>query len=332
VTGESREGAVAMLRDRILPNLVGRGFDSQDEVRAFLNECDGKAPAGWVGPDEPQTAAWGAVDLALLDVFGREFGQPALALDPAVFPDGVRYSGVLSSDTGWKLIKTALKMRLFGLRSIKMKIEGETTEETLRSARRALGRRADIRVDANMAWSVDDAIETMKTMSSHGIRSFEQPVDPADLEGLSRLVRETGLEVMADESLDDADSLRRLIDRKACTAVNVRISKCGGLIGALNRCRDALRAGLRVQVGCQVGESSLLSSAHLMLVAAVRDVTYVEGLFGERLLREDPVSPVLHFGYGGRAPARPGGPGLGVTVDESILRRHATGHETIGPR
>ena len=323
VTGESRDGALAMLRDGILPHLIGRGFGSLEEVEAFLRQCDGKTP-GWIVPAVPQTAAWSAVDLALLDAFGREFGQAVLSSEQGSFPAGLRYSGVLSADRGFKLIRSCIKMRLLGLRSIKMKVERDTPEETLRTAARILGP-GTLRVDANMAWSVDQAVDAMKRMARHGIRSFEQPIDAADIEGLSRLVAETGLDVMADESLTDAESMRRLVDRKACTAVNVRISKCGGIIAARARCEEALASGLKVQIGCQVGESSLLSAAQMALTSAVRDVAYLEGCFGHHLLGEDPASPVLQFGYGGRPPRRPEGPGFGVTVDEALLRRFATG-------
>jgi L-Ala-D/L-Glu epimerase len=67
VSGEGREGAFALLRDTILPALVGRSFRSLAEVVSFLERCDGKAPPGWVGPQVAQTAAWCSVDLALLD-------------------------------------------------------------------------------------------------------------------------------------------------------------------------------------------------------------------------------------------------------------------------
>jgi predicted alpha/beta hydrolase len=92
------------------------------------------------------------------------------------------------------------------------------------------------------------------------------------------------LDVMADESFHTRESLEKLIGRRAATAVNARISKCGGLIATRNRCREALAAGLWVQVGCQVGESSLLSAAHLRLCAAVGVVRYAEGCFGRLLL------------------------------------------------
>jgi L-Ala-D/L-Glu epimerase len=215
------------------------------------------------------------------------------------------------------------------MRQVKIKVGGEIDAQAIRRARWVLGRRCDIRVDANMAWSVDEAVSAMRELSKFGVKSFEQPIASDDIGGLARLVRETGLGVMVDESLSDRPSLERLIAKSACTAVNVRISKCGGLVAACTRCREALDAGLVVQVGCQVGESSILSAAHMALVTAVERVTYAEGCFGLLLLREDPCEPVLQFGYGGRPPAVSPGPGLGVTVQEEVLRRWTVQGELI---
>jgi muconate cycloisomerase len=287
-------------------------------VKAFLGDCDGKAPAEWVCHDLPQTAAWCAVDLALLDAMGRAFDQPVRLVRDAGFPASVRYSPVISSDAG---LKTLLMIRLAGMRHVKLKIEAEGNVESARRTRRWLGRRCDIRADANMAWTAAEALAVMRKLAAFGIRSFEQPIPADDLEGQSMLVRESGLGIMADESLSDRESLAQLVERNACTAVNVRISKCGGLVAAAARCREALEAGLTVQVGCQVGESSLLSAANLVLVTAIEKVTYAEGCFGHLLLRQDPARPVLQFGYGGRAPVLPDGPGLGVEIDEEILQR-----------
>jgi muconate cycloisomerase len=327
VTGESRDGAFEMLRDEILPKLVGRRFDDHGELVSFLEDCNGRPPGDWVSPDRPATAAWAAVDLCLLDAFGRAFdGRAFEGRGPAL-----SYSGVVSSDRGAALAKTALKMRLFGIRAAKLKVDKSTPPSAMRIARWIMGRGADLRADANMAWTADEAIATMPRFARHGVRMYEQPLAAGDLEGAARVVSETGLGVMADESLNDAASLDRLIERRACTAVNVRVAKCGGLIASRSRCRRALEAGLVIQVGCQVGESSLLSSAHLALLSEVPEVTYAEGCFGLFLLREDPVSPLLQFGRGGTPPERPPGPGLGVQVDHAMLERYATESVRIGP-
>ena len=240
VTGESRESAFAMLRDAILPRLVGQNFDSLDEAEVFLQRCDGQTP-GWISADTPQTAAWCAVDLALLDAFGRAFHSAAPRGVRAPLPLSFRYSGVLSADKGLRLVKSALKQKLYGIRQVKLKVDDAKDVEAVRLLRRVFGRSLEVRVDANMAWNAAQAIEAMQAMARHGVRSFEQPVAAGDFAGMGQAVSATRLGVMADESFSTRESLRGLVEAKACTAVNVRISKCGGLIAATNRAGGARR-------------------------------------------------------------------------------------------
>jgi L-alanine-DL-glutamate epimerase-like enolase superfamily enzyme len=329
VSGESRQDAFALLRDQVLPALVGRTFQSLPEVVSFLEKCDGKAPTEWVRPEVPQTSAWCSVDLALLDAFGKEFGHPvSLGGQPSGGAlERYRYSGVVSAGRGWPYARSLLKVRAFGFPQVKLKLGGDGALQAARTARRLLGRRVELRVDANMAWGVEQALEVIQELRTVGIQSFEQPIAAGDLAGLARLVAESSAGIIVDEGLTDRDSLQRFISQRACTGANVRISKCGGLVGAYARCREALDAGLVLQVGCQVGESSLLSAAHLTLLSALAPlrpgVRYAEGCFGRHLLREDPVSPLVQFGYGGRPPPRPPGAGLGVQADQVMLERWA---------
>jgi muconate cycloisomerase len=331
VSGESREVAFALLQDAILPAMLGQEFPSFADVVSFLEKCDGKAPSALVSPDVAQSSAWCSVDLALLDAFGRAFSEAAWVRAPgagATPPDpqaGQRYSGVVSAEHGWRFVLSLLKTRAFGFPHVKLKLQREGTVRSARMARRILGRRVDLRCDANMAWDVEQALSFIEMLRPLEITSFEQPIAANDLDGLARLVRESSAQIVVDEGFTDRDSLLRLIRRRACTGVNVRISKCGGLVAASARSREALDAGLMVQLGCQVGESSLLSAAHVILLSALAPqrpgVRYAEGCFGRHLLRTDPASPIVQFGYGGRPPARRAGPGLGVRVDVAALDR-----------
>jgi len=339
VSGESREQTFSLLRETILPALVGHSFRSLPEAVSFLEKCDGKAPPEWVRPEVPQTSAWCGVDLALLDAFGKASGQPAgPALADGQVPaaaglERYRYSGVVSAGHGWPYAKSLLKIRAFGFRQVKLKLEREGAVRAARTARRLLGRRVDLRVDANMAWDVEQALEVIGQLQAVGIGSFEQPIASGDLAGLARLVAESGAGIMVDEGLTDRDSLQRFIAHRACTGVNVRISKCGGLVAAHARCREAIAAGLLLQVGCQVGESSLLSAAHLRLLSALAPlrpgVQYAEGCFGKHLLREDPAAPLVQFRFGGRPPPHPAGGGLGVQVDLAALQRYVVDQATV---
>lgn len=322
VTGETRDEACQLLAGSVLKHLVGKSFSSFAEVIAFLEECDGEAPANWVAPGTPQSAAWCAVDLSLLDAFGQCFDSTPFPGQPDRMPADFRYSGVLTSGKGLKRAAQLLAYRTLGYRAIKLKVDRETTAADLKTVRRLAGRSMALRADANMGWTVEEALEFMPIQAGFGVASFEQPLAADDLEGAARLVRETGLDVMADESLNTKASLQRLLESKACTAINARISKCGGLIATLRRCREAIDAGLWVQIGCQVGESSVLSAAHLHLSHAFGEMRHTEGCFGKLLLEVDPAEPLLQMKGGGVPPGLPERPGLGVTVNESTLVPH----------
>jgi muconate cycloisomerase len=326
VTGETRETAMVLLQESILPRLIGMEFASMEDVHQFLAHCDGQAPSGWIDSLIPHSAAWCAVDLALLDALGRSFGA-AVTLPESDDRNAVaarepfRYSAVVSADAGWRYAVSLLKVRLFGFKHTKLKVGERGVLAAARVARNILGHNSTLRVDANMAWDRNEAARNIRALERYGIHWVEQPLDAHDLAGMAQLVRNTDADIIADESFCDRESLERLIEQCACTGVNVRISKCGGLIAAARRCRQALDAGLTVHIGCQVGESSLLSAAQLILISAVREARCFEGCYGGHLLLADPACPRLQLGFGGRPPRIPQGAGLAVEVDEAALSR-----------
>src|SRR5262245_57342953 len=121
VTGETRDDAFALLETSILPRLIGMEFDSLNAVQRFLATCDGKSPPEWVASCVPQSAAWCAVDLALLDAFGCAFGQPVRLSEEGAKRD-VRYAGVVSAAAGWRYALSLLKLKLYGFKQVKLKV------------------------------------------------------------------------------------------------------------------------------------------------------------------------------------------------------------------
>lgn len=329
VTNESQQSTHEFLRDELLPRIINRSFADYTEVKDFLIQCNGKAPTQWGYEQCPQTAAWCAVDLGLLDTFGKHFEEPVFANSNNLHPD-YRYSAVISASGGWSLFKTLLKLRVFGIRQVKVKLGGGIDLGAIRRISWLLGKGSNVRIDLNMLWSEKEALGLMAGYAEAGVQSFEQPLPAEQLQEMALLVEKTGLFVMADESLNDAASLDRLIKMKACNAANIRISKCGGLMASITRCRRALDAGLMLQVGCQVGESSLLSAAQLALMSQVSDIRYLEGCFSTLLLDTDPVQPALQFGRGGIPPIVPKGNGLGVTINQKYLEQCTTRYDKIG--
>jgi muconate cycloisomerase len=274
-------------------------------------------------------AARCALEVAVLDAFGRRFGESVgraveLAsvegLERFPKPQPVRYSGAITAESTFGEWRTAVKIRIYGFHQVKVKVgtRGQDDPRRLRNLRWILGRRMDIRLDANEAWTVSELMDRVEPLMRFAPTALEQPVPHAQVEGLSDLRGCLGIPVMLDESLCGIPDAEAAIARKTADLFNVRLSKCGGIIPSLRIIGLARRSGLGVQLGCHPGETALLSAAGRHVAGRVAGLRYVEGSYDRHILAANLSRQDLTFGYGGRA--RPlEGPGLGVAVDSEAL-------------
>jgi L-alanine-DL-glutamate epimerase-like enolase superfamily enzyme len=153
-------------------------------------------------------------------------------------------------------------------------------------------------------------------------------VPHAESDALADLRLRLGVPVMLDESLCGYPDATRAVERKTADLLNVRLSKCGGIVPSLRIIGLAGRSGLGVQLGCHPGETGLLSAAGRHVASNLRGLRYVEGSYDRHVLSANLTVEDPTFGYGGRA--RPlDGPGLGVTVDPEALERMTVTHREI---
>jgi L-alanine-DL-glutamate epimerase-like enolase superfamily enzyme len=234
----------------------------------------------------------------------------------------VRYSGAIMSARGLKLRLAAWSMRIYRFQQVKIKvgIAGHDDPSRLQTARRILGPKRDLRVDANEAWQPAECVERIRALEPHGITSVEQPVPHAGVAGLAEIRKEIHTPIMLDESLCGMVDARCAVEQKTCDLFNLRLSKCGGFIPSLRLAQFAKANGLGCQLGCQVGETAILSAAGRHFAASVADLRYLEGSYDSHLVREALAVENMTFGWGGWAPTLIR-PGLGVTIDPAALER-----------
>jgi muconate cycloisomerase len=214
------------------------------------------------------------------------------------------------------------------MQHVKLKVGTSRDLQILKRARERLGWERDLRVDANCAWDAPEAIRRIRKMAPYGISAVEQPVAKEDFLGLKQVSEEVDIPIIADESLCSEEDARRLIELKACRIFNLRLSKCGGL-GAARRLRQMAEAhGIVCQLGCHVGETSILSAAGRAFALCSPHLAYVEGSLAPFLLTKDPATPPVVFSPGGVGEALPG-PGLGVEVAEGVLQDLARARYTV---
>jgi muconate cycloisomerase len=272
-----------------------------------------------------------AVELSLLDAAARADGVPlsrVTELLPEAFAireshSRVRYSAAITAMSPWKTTVRAWKIRLYGFEQCKVKVglPDVSDVELLRRVRRVLPKsRVDLRLDANEAWTCADLESKIAPLLPYGISSLEQPVSHREVTGLSVLRGRIGVPLMLDESLCSLTDAHRAIENGTCDLFNIRLSKCGGFLPSLRLAALAHQAGLGYQLGCQVGETGILSSAGRHFACSVANIHNLEGSYDRHLVRERLTLEDLTFGRGGLAPALTE-PGLGITIDEAALRR-----------
>jgi L-Ala-D/L-Glu epimerase len=152
------------------------------------------------------------------------------------------------------------------------------------------------------------------------ITSLEQPVPHEEVLGLAAIRSRIETPIMLDESLCSVSDAQRAIEFALCDLFNIRLSKCGGFVPSLRLAAMAHRAGLGYQLGCQVGETGILSAAGRHFASSVGEIRYLEGSYDRYLVKERLTKEDLTFGYGGHAKVLKD-PGLGIHIDANQLQK-----------
>ncbi len=201
-------------------------------------------------------------------------------------------------------------------------------EEVARVAavRDAAGPNVRLRLDANGAWTEEQAIATIRAIEQYDIDLVEQPVPPGDIAALHRVRAAVRIPIAADESVGGTDTVRALIDARAVDAIVVKLPVAGGVRRGAETCKLALGAGLGAIVtsalDCGIGVAAALQLA-AMLPPASRGC----GLATLGLLEDDLIVEELRIADGRMEVPR--APGIGVTLDEDALARYAAGAERV---
>ncbi len=316
VTGEDIDSAAQTVLEKYAPLIKELEADSVLAAASTLH--------GWwqeLGLDSrPSGAAWCAVELAVLDAFGRaENTSLAQALGPPRC-QAARYGAVVPFCSRKAFTAILGFYRLYGFKTVKLKVGRDLPDDIarVRLARRILGSEVRLRIDANCAWSVLEAIRAADAFRPFGVISYEQPVAADDLEALSRVTAAIPEDVIADESVNSRARARQLAESRACDGFNIRLSKAGGILAARDTYDIAREYGLKCLLGAQVGESGVLSAAGRTFACLVEQLENCEGSANSFLLQQDVTYENMTVGPGGLGRLS-ASPGLGVRIVEKHL-------------
>jgi L-alanine-DL-glutamate epimerase-like enolase superfamily enzyme len=321
VTGETVDTSIEHIRISLVPSILGVDVDDSpmsheiwSRLISLFPENKGASVIAW-------NASRCAVELALLDCWLKE-NQCSLSKLLPPQRKTVVYSGVIESDSIEKTKVLAKQAKKLNLGAIKIKVSKRTGLAHVKGVRDIVGPAVSIRLDANGDFDVDTSIEFAASLNGLDVECLEQPIPRGNIPGLVRVKKNSPIPIMVDESLVTLDDAKKLIEAKACDFFNLRLSKNGGVFDTIRLAETAIQAGIQLQLGCQVGETAILSAAGRHVAAFLKDVRFVEGSYGEYLLTEDISHEDIRFGSEGKAPIL-GRDGLGVAVREEVLEKHS---------
>ena len=270
-------------------------------------------------------AAWCAVELALLDLMAREEGRSVEGLLGARELRGeYRYTAVVGSGDLERMRETVRKYRQLAFTDFKIKLTGDVGRD--REALQELlpgdgSQELRVRADFNNAFPDESQAAAYLDNLNAPLFALEEPLAADQHAALARLAERAAIPIILDESLIRSEQLDALPGSPERWIVNLRVSKMGGLLRSLELLERARARGMRVIVGAQVGETSLLTRAGLSVAEQARDILVAqEGAFGRHLLMDDVCDPSLQFGAGGVLKAETAigtGGGFGIVLGDA---------------
>lgn len=261
-----------------------------------------------------------ALETALLDAHGKRLGVSVAELLGGRRRDRLPVAWTLASGNTAQDIDEAEKMlalRRHNVFKLKIGAKGIKTDiQHVANIKKALGDRAAVRVDINMAWSETQAAWGIAALADAGCELVEQPV--ATAAALGRLMRRFPVPLMADEILQGPESAFAIAKESGSDVFAVKIEQSGGLFAAQRVAAIADAAGIELYGGTMLeGAVSTVASAHLF--AGFANLQWGTELFGPLLITEEILTQPLD--YSDFELTVPTGPGLGITLNEAQVKR-----------
>ena len=232
-----------------------------------------------------QVLAISAVDIALWDLRARRHGVPLWRLLGGFDPRVPCYAGGIDLDfTVDALLEQTDGNLARGFRAVKMKVGRPSLREDVervRAMRSHLGDDFPLMVDANMRWSVDDAIRAARALAPLAPVWLEEPTIPDDVPGHARIVREGGLPIAAGENLRSLYEFRQLIEAGGVTFPEPDVTNCGGVTVFMKVCHLAEAFNLPV-----TSHGAHDITVHLLAAAPNRSYLEAHGFGLDRFIAE----------------------------------------------
>jgi len=324
VTGESSESTAKSIRHFIEKDTFPRELNNISQIWNLIDN---------ITSGREHNAAICALETALLDALGKSQDRNVIEYFSKDFiADNVYYGAAIPLDSTNKIIELCGLIKEQKVNKVRLKLgkNFEQNKEIIETVHSVFEGNHDLRVDINCSWDRNLAFKHIPLIKKYKIKVVEQPMMPnePDLADFAGIMQKEGVLLMADESACSLGDMEKISTEGYYQMINVRLSKCGGFRNSLKIIGYLRMKGILFQVGCQLGESGILSAAGRVLCLLSRDAVYYDGSYDQYMLKENITVENVSFGLGGKAgPLK--GPGLGVKVNRQSLKNMCNGSHSI---
>lgn len=251
-------------------------------------------------PDDPFLVC--ALDIAAWDFYGKMRRTPLYRLWGNEFTDTPLTDYTIGISSVEDMV-AKMKAKPWPIYKVKLGTpEDIAIIEKLRENSNAV-----IRVDANAAWTVEEALELLPVLKKYGVELIEQPLAKDNWQGMKKLFEVSEIPLIADESCVFEEDVAKCLNH--FHGINIKLTKCSGITPARRMIKEARELGLKVMMG-SMNESTIGSAA---IAHFLPELDFVD-MDGPLLLSED-IATGLKFDYGKVSISDQPGLGIEVNID-----------------
>jgi L-alanine-DL-glutamate epimerase-like enolase superfamily enzyme len=227
----------------------------------------------YVGRGGLVTFAMAAIDIALWDMKAKQAGEPLWTVLGGHDPQVLAYSGGIDLHMSPEQLQEQTRKNLDnGFRAIKIKVGRPRLSDDLdcvKAVREIVGPDLPLMVDANMKWTVDQAIRASHKLADFDVYWLEEPTIPDDVSGHGRILREGSLPIATGENLHTVYEFQKMLSAQAVSFPEPDASNLGGITPWLKVAHMAEAFNLPVT-------THGIHELHVHLLAAIPNASYLE--------------------------------------------------------
>ena len=302
---EYAAGTLAIIRDIFGPLLVGKDITSGDQIQSLLT------------PFKGNQFAKAALDLAWWDMYARSRNEPLYKTIGGKSPQVWVGADFGIMETVEALLKEIEGAVASGFKRVKLKYRPGWELDMIRAVRRHFPDTV-FHVDCNSAYTLAD-LPMLKALDEFNLAMIEQPLSHDDLLEHIELRKQIKTPICLDESVNSVQNCTKALKYAACSWINIKCTRVGGLTNALKIHDLCRQAGVRNWVG-GMGESGI-GQAFALALSTLDNINYPCDVFPyDRFYAQDLGSPPIVLSGPSQITASDA-PGIGVAPDATLLRR-----------